>query len=211
MRYRAHHSPEHLDLEWNEFLTKPWTMERIGLDLNITDTSYRCQQGFRFDEIVSCHKEPLPHEAYSDFRMSRHQPFYELKPGGQAFQNIMELRSAKIGNFLETKNYPNVSDVWPVQYEYLLSRGTKQMLDQISQVTGVEYKCEPFPTQHRSKRTLTKAFVEHVDKHLDWDIEALVGYHRKENNVINTHDGFILDKDELTRYFSDQKVVGGMM
>ena len=115
-------------------------------------------------------------EAYSDFRMSRHQPFYELKPGGsgQAFDSILELRSAKIRNFLETKDYPKVADVWPVQYEYLLARGTKQMLDKITQVTGVEYKCNPFPTQHRSKRTLSKAFVQYVDTHLDWDTEALV-------------------------------------
>ena len=178
MRNVPHHSPNHMFLHWSEFLTKPWTMPRIGLDLNISK-DYRCQEDFHYDELNSCVYEPLPHDAYGHkLRYSEHQPFYELKQdgSGEPFANIMEMRAAKIRNFLDAKEYVGVADVWPVQYEYLLSRGTKGMLDKISEWSGVPYKCDPFPVQHRRKRKLSKRFANYVNEHLDWASEGLIGY-----------------------------------
>ena len=181
-------------------------MERIGKDLN-TSHDARCQQDFGYNEIVSCHPEPLPRDSYQDIRCSRHQPFYELKQDGSGlpFANIMEMRAAKIHNFLDTRNYPGVADVWPVQYEYLLSRGTKEMLDKVSEATGVPYTCDPFPIQNRSKRTLSKQFVNHVNEHLDWSAEGLIGYSRNALDV-DYENSFLLDENELNDYFSDQEV-----
>ncbi len=90
MRDRPHHAPRHLDVDWREFLTTPWTMDRIGLDLNITSNATLCQQHFRFNQINSCVKAPLPREAYENIRMSRHQPIYELKQdgSGEPFDSI---------------------------------------------------------------------------------------------------------------------------
>ena len=107
-----------------------------------------CQDDFRYNEIVSCNYEPLPHEAYTHtLRYSEHQPFYELQQdgSGEPFANIMEMRAAKIRNFLDVKNYVGVADVWTTQYEYLLAKGTKEMLDKITEWTGVPYKCDQSP------------------------------------------------------------------
>ena len=105
-----------------------------------------CQQGFRYNEIVSCNKEPLPPEAYNGyFYCSRHQPFYELKQDGSGmpFENIMEMRSAKIRNFLETRDYPMVIDFMSVQYEKLLALGTKTF-------AGSNFEIDRCPLQVRS-------------------------------------------------------------
>lgn len=186
MRNVPHHSPNHMFMHWSEFLTKPWTMDRIGMDLNISK-DYRCQEDFHYDELNSCVYEPLPHEAYRHkLRYSEHQPFYELKQdgSGEPFANIMEMRAAKIRNFLDTKDYVGVADVWPVQYEYLLSKGTKGMLDKISEWTGVPYKCDPFPVQHRRKRKLSKRFAKYVNEHHDWTAEGLIGYTQEKPDVL---------------------------
>ena len=203
MRDRPHHAPRHLDVGWREFLTTPWTMDRIGLDLNITSNTTLCQEHFRFNQINSCVKEPLPREAYENNRMSRHQPIYELKQdgSGEPFDSIIELRAAKIVNFLETRDYPRVADTWPVHYEYLLEKGTKEILDRIAKVTGVPYKCDPFPVQHRRKRKLPKDFMDYVSAHVDWTIEELIGYHRRSvsdqfTNATSQH--FFLDKEDIT-------------
>jgi hypothetical protein len=179
MRNVPHHCPAHMFMHWSEFLTKPWTTERIGLDLEITDDNAPCQMDFRFNEIVSCNYEPLPHAAYKHkLRYSEHQPIYELRQDGSGlpFSNIMEMRAAKIRNFLEVKDYVGVADLWTAQYEYLLAKGTKGMLDKISEWTGVPYKCDPFPPQNRRKRKLSKRFAKYVNEHLDWTAEGLIGY-----------------------------------
>lgn len=187
MRSVPHHAPAHMFLHWSEFLTKPWTTERIGSDLT-TPKDAICQEDFRYNEIVSCNYEPLPHEAYPHkLRFSEHQPFYELRQdgSGEPFANIMEMRTAKIHNFLEVKNYVGVADVWTTQYEFLLAKGTKEMLDKITEWTGVPYKCDPFPPQTRRKRKLSMRFAEYVNQHLDWSAEGLVGYTQE---LIDTKD-----------------------
>ena len=165
-------------MHWSEFLTKEWTTPRVGLDLEVPNTTI-CQEDFPWTNIVSCHNEPLPHEAYDHkLHFSEHQPFYELKQdgSGEAFPNIMEMRAAKIRNFLEVKDYVGVADLWTVQYEYLLAKGTKRMLDTISEWTGVPYKCDPFPPQNRRKRKLSARFAKFVNENLDWSAEGLIGY-----------------------------------
>lgn len=182
MRQQPHRAPAHLHLYWDEFLAQPWTMERIGTDLNASTTS-RCQQDFGYNQVISCANEPLPREAYDHhLQFTEHRPFYEMKQdgSGEPFANILELRAAKIRNFLETKDYPSVVDVWPLRYEDLLSLGTKRLLDKITEKTGIPYKCNPFPIQPpRTKRKLSERYVKFVNKHLDWDAERLIGYSNK--------------------------------
>lgn len=188
-------------------------MERIGSDLNITSDETQCQHGFKFNQINSCAKAPLPRESYPNIRMSRHQPFYELKQdaSGEPFQSIIEMRAAKIKNFLETKDYPHVADTWPVHYEYLLQKGTKEMLDKIAQITGVDYKCDPYLVQERRKRELPQEYMDYVSIHVDWETEGLIGYHRERSEVADTQttvsspNALFLNQDEITwnvkRYF----------
>jgi len=178
-----HHASKHIGLKWKEFVTKEWTAPRIGLDLEVTNKKDRiCQERFKYNEIVSCIYEPLPHSAYEKIRYSEHQPIYELKPNGKPYKNILEMRAAKIRNFLDVKNYANVHDVWTVQYEYLLKMGTRSLIHRIEELTGVEAKCDLYEPQERRKREIPKDFVSYLTKHIDWEAEQMIGYEKRKSS-----------------------------
>lgn len=184
MRNVPHHSPAHISLKWEEFIEKEWNMPRIGTDLNMTDKdTVVCQEEFAYNEINSCNLEPLPKETYAPkIRYSEHQPFYELRQDGSGmpFANIMEMRAAKIRNFLEVRDYVGIADVWSIQYEYLLTKGTDHLLTKIEEWTGVKRQCTAKPPQNRRKRPLSRTFAKYVNKNLDWSAEGLIGYTQEE-------------------------------
>lgn len=194
MEHVPHHSPAHLrtkrDIsvegnmaqnDWEIFLTKPWTMERVGKDLELHGNE-TCQQNFRYQDIVSCVTEPLPPSYYNwTLRYSEHQPFYEMRNDGSGlpYDNILEMRTDKIRNFLSVANYPGIADLWVIQYEYLLNRGTQQLIDRIAEYTGITPKCQGYPPQNRKQkksRFVTPEFAAHVRKHLNWTVEGWIGY-----------------------------------
>jgi hypothetical protein len=189
-----HHCPAHLRLKvgadaakqdsqnhWQPFVTKAWTMERIGADVGLA-LEAPCQDNFIARDLVSCVKEPVPHSFYNHtIRYSEHQPFYELRNDGSGlpYANIMEMRSDKIRNFLAVADYEGVAGVWVVQYEYLLTRGTQHLIDRIAEWTGVTPRCEAKPAQARRQkktRVLSLDFVQHVRLHLNWTVEKMIGY-----------------------------------
>ena len=191
-----HHSPAHLrtalqpqghpseaNNDWKIFLTKPWTMERIGSDLWSNRTSETaCQQHFPFRDIISCDLEPLPHSHYKHtIRYSEHQPFYEMRNDGSGLphDNILEMRTDKIRNFMSVADYQGVADVWVVQYEYLLAKGTQHLIDRIAEWTGQPAHCQGKPPQVRvpkKSRRVSPEFARHVRLHLNWTVEDWIGY-----------------------------------
>lgn len=143
-----------------------------------------CQHNFHYRDIVSCVAEPIPASEYNHtIRYSEHQPFYEMRNdgSGEPYANILELRTDKIRNFLSTIDFPGVADLWVVQYEYLLQNGTADLIRRISEVTGVEPRCDPYPPQVRPRkwtRRITKPFADHIDKYLNWTVEEMIGYRK---------------------------------
>lgn len=181
MRNVPHHSPEHMGLKWEEFLVKPWTMERVGIDINLTD-DHECQEDFNYRDIRSCVIEPIPKHHFKKLRYSQNQPFYEMIPdgSGKPFANIMAMRAAKIRNFLEVRSYIGIADVWTVQYEYLLTKGTNHLLEKIEEWTGVKRNCKAYPAQARRKRPLSRTFARFLNKEHDWSAEGLIGYTQED-------------------------------
>eukprot|EP01082_Thalassiosira_pseudonana_P011470 g9784.t1 g9784 contig4:571355-572336(+) len=84
-----HHAPRHIDLPWEEFVTREWTMERLWKDeawrneqFANNNTGRICQEKFHYHEIVSCLTRPYPEGYWGDHRkhrFSQHQPFYEMR------------------------------------------------------------------------------------------------------------------------------------
>lgn len=185
-----HHAPNHMHLEWREYLSKPWTMERVGKDLELTDEQkndpHYCQQKFAYKDVISCLVRPYVDKKFEKTHYSEHQPFYEMRNdgSGKPYDNILQLRKAKIDNFMSTENFKNVQDLWVVQYEDLLSIGTKELLDTISKLTGVEPKCDPCTSQTRKKRPIDPDMIEYLNEHVDWDAEKLIGYEKQEPPTI---------------------------
>jgi hypothetical protein len=90
-------------------------MDRDFLDLNVTleqkQNVHFCQEHFLYDDVISCHPRPYPTE------FSQHQPLYEMRndASGQPLALILQLRAAKIYNFLSTQKYDVVKDHWIVR------------------------------------------------------------------------------------------------
>lgn len=193
MKKVPHHASMHLDLSWEEFVTKEWTMERLPKDeawydhqmkLN-NQTGRICQERFHYHEIVSCLTRPYPEGYFGPHRkhrFSNHQPFYEMRvndPKGRPYNNILEMRADKIRNFMESATYSNVEGFWHYQYESLLKTGTKELVEKIERATGLKRhpeKCKIYEPQDRRKRVMPPEFIDYMTDHVDWEAEALVGY-----------------------------------
>jgi len=50
------------------------------------------------------------------------------------------------------------------------------LIQHISEITGVEPKCNPSLPQNRETRPLTNSYIRWMTKYMDWEAEALVGY-----------------------------------
>ena len=187
MQKKPHHMTEHVqyrdDKYFKEFMTIPWTTKRFGNDRWPNQTE-PCQQHFEWKDIVSCQLHPMPTEEFERLHgkhtFSNHQPFYEMKNdgSGEPYANIMEMRTDKILNFLTVKDYEGVADEWIIQYEYLTTKGTKSFIDQITEVTGVEAKCKPYPAQNRKKRQIDAKMADFIRSNLNWTVEKMIGYER---------------------------------
>lgn len=184
MMATPHNAPMHIDLSWKEFVTKKWTMERFGFDLNVTEEQKKdplfCQQGFFYKDVVTCHHRPYPKGYFKKRRFSEDKPIYEMRPdgSGKPFNNILEMRAAKIHNTLTTKNFKGVQDLWLLKYEDLLEYGTKEIVQKIELMTGLKAKCTSSPPQKRKKRGIPKEMSDHLKKEVDWDAEKLIGYYK---------------------------------
>lgn len=183
MRARPHHASEHTRLEWKEFVTKPWTMERVGLDLDMTkeekNDPYFCQENFRYSDIRSCHTRPFGEGNFSGKPyMSDDQPFYEMRNdgSGKPFRSILEMRAAKNINFLSVKEYTAVKELWILQYEALLRRGTSEIIHNIERLTGSKAACNASPPQTRRGRQIVLEEMEFLKANVKWEAEKFIGY-----------------------------------
>lgn len=189
MQHVPHHSPNHMqyrnDRYWKEFLTKEWTMPRIGTD-RWNNSTEPCQEHFEWKNLVSCPVEPLPKSRYQKLAYSNHQPMYEMRNdnSGKPYKNIMEMRADKIRNFLSVKDYQGIADLWIVQYEFLLTKGTQGLIDQVAAFTGLVPNCTASPPQQRRNRPISQQMADYIKNHLNWTAESLIGYgpHLTEDN-----------------------------
>lgn len=184
MRKKPHHAPRHMFLDWKTFLETPWTMERVGLDLLIDEKNIqnhvRCQEDFRYQDIVSCYTRPFADGHFTKTHFSEHQPFYEMRNDGtgKPFESIFQLRGAKIQNFLNISYFKSVAELWILQYEVLVRYGTRELIQEIESLTGIPSHCTPSPAQERKNRIIDNVMKKYIDKKLDWTVEALIGYEK---------------------------------
>jgi len=184
MRKTPHHASNHLHLDWKTFVARPWTMERVGGDLLLANRTGRiCQEGFHYHEVISCLKRPLPAEYWEakNHSYSERQPFYELRLDGtgEPYASILDLRSAKIRNFLSTAEYDKVSALWILRYEDLIKKGTSTLIKKLEAATGHAARCQPFEAQgDRHRRQLDMDMINWLMKHVDWEAESLIGYYK---------------------------------
>jgi len=181
MRNNPVGAPNHKNLTWNEFVKKPWTMERSEAQKKMetnerkSEDSYTCQCGFKYDEVSPC-VTTMDGSGEDD-------AIYELRrdKSGEPFNSIVSLRAEKIRNYVSTQKYPNVHQVIAVQYESLIVQGgLENLMQTLMEATNIPSRCElsdkSLKPSHESKPSYEKMYIDWLDSNADWVTEELIGY-----------------------------------
>jgi len=165
MRLSPEYAPDHVGthkelghvvpLEWKEFVTKPWTMERPSNDLPFANmTGPVCQYGFSYNEVVSCTGRQSSSSSSSSLLRTNSaaggigDPMYEFRrsnggkqnDGGEEgipYESIIDLRADKIRNHQDTFNsWPSIKKMIHVSYETTGRDFKKVILQEILDFTG---------------------------------------------------------------------------
>lgn len=182
MRTSPRNMPEHIDLEWKDFVTKSWTMERPSDDRKGIDVRNKydriCQQSFTYDEVVPCQR--------NEYVSSIQNPVYELNDNGNGkpYSNILELRSAKIRNHQMVASWVNVTSHMVVLYEDMSKDdGFQRLIRRVKREVGVDFSCDLTDPSLKSpifwKGNLDPDYIVWLNKHLDWQIEYFIGYEER--------------------------------
>lgn len=182
MHERPHHAHAHIGLDWEEFVTKPWTGPRGPADRAKVEMARAegihlgrsgCLAGYKFDEVVPCSSaDSIIHDGYSNY-------MYELNndESHRAYGSIIELREAKILNFMRVSKFHGVGAFFPERYEELKMHGTARLVRQLEGVTGLTAGCTPFDgTGVLRHKNVHPEFTNWMNKYHDWDAEAMIGY-----------------------------------
>ena len=186
MRKKPYHSPMHFDLDWRAFLTTPWTMERGQADKDIIRSgktkNATCMHRFTFDELVPCSR--LDRNMYNGtFHGKKVGVNYELKHDGSGlpYNSILDLRRDKILNFLDVANFDGVAAFLPVQFEFVVTQGSGELLDEIENITGLQARCKRAPPRTLIQKSLDDEYFAWMNDHVDWEVESRIGYSRRDS------------------------------
>ncbi|KAL7472845.1 hypothetical protein ACHAXS_013229 [Conticribra weissflogii] len=152
-----------------------------GLEHNIT-----CEHRFPFDEIIPCSR--LDRNMWNGTMNGKLVGVtYELNHdgSGKAYDSILELRRDKIKNFLDVANFKGVGAFIPIQFEYMVTRGTGELVEEIEKLTDIQAHCQRTGPQTLKAKDFEPQFIQWMNDHVDWNVEKLVGYSAK--NAINNH------------------------
>jgi len=186
MRKQPYHSPNHFDLDWKEFVTTPWAMDRGHGDKELLQSGSQenatCMHRFRFNEVVPCTKLDRNNVYNGTYQGKTVGVVYELKHdgSGRPYKSILDLRRDKIKNFLGVQQFDGVAAYLPLQYEYMVAKGTSDLISEIEKITGLKAHCKRAPPRTWAPKDLDAEFVEWMNDHVDWEVEKLVGYSRRD-------------------------------
>lgn len=235
MRHVPHHAPNHLFLnaesDWEKFMTKKWTLgsrPKRDLELKNKDEVGVCYENFNYNELESCvegsNEDPEYKKMFDkktglnkfgfkiddphDFKADK--PMYELKRdgSGEPFDNLMDMRAAKIRNFMEIKKWNWVKDLVSIRYEAMLEKGTESLIKQIENittykgVTQLQRNCTPSAAQKRPQRSLNPELVNWITDNIDWDAEKSIGYKKRPKQTKEDIKAF---KKALEKESSEKK------
>ena len=196
---KPYHMPDHfkgfdgnynpIPLYWEDFVTRPLTMpNRTEIDWSYISNNKTkqavCKFGFEFHEIAPCRRA----DVFLNTVGNSYEPLYELRRElrhdvrGVPFDNIMQLRSEKIRNFLfEVPKMRRVEGYLAIRYEDLVRNGTQPMLAQVAEMLGLRRlprNCTPHIAQPQKlgKRRIPQGLRQWISQHLDAQTERLLGY-----------------------------------
>ena len=203
MRLKPINAPAHKNMKWTDFLESPWERTRSPLDSSVLDTSKeRCSFNFTYHEIIPCHTQRDPDSDDFPVYELQHPSSGFDATSDNAYSSILELRADKIQNHLSAAHFPGVVHLIKLRYEDLVwdsasysdedtyltlpFPGIAGLLETIRDHTTLApdvtagwildetgyFKAEPL----RVGIELDEDYVQAMEKGIDWDVEALIGY-----------------------------------
>ena len=171
-------------LEWREFVKRPLTVGETE-----SENGRICQKGAEPGRISPCRRTvryspkgyldafPGRNRAPPNLRLGANDPVYELRKDGTVFSHPLELRAAKIHNFLAIEKHWDVGFFVPLRYERVVETGTQMLVDLVARKFDVEPDCIPGNlTAGRHDDDMDPDFLKWITQNTDWEAEALVGY-----------------------------------
>ena len=131
--------------------------------------------------IARCVPTPNP----ENLRCVSHSPpafipsifFLSDDGSGQPHDNILQLRSSKIRNFLSVKQFSNVKTFFPIRFEDMVRNGTHTLIRKLEKELNVQAKCQPIKGEPRKGvRPMSDEYIKYMKRHVDWKTEELIGY-----------------------------------
>jgi len=204
MREGPHHWPNHYDTirikkgvyeieryGWNKFVSAD--MKFSG---DNSADSPLCQFGYPAGSVSPClaSKELYPAIVKEDYvdnlnaapdslPYNAHRPIYEFDKNGKPFSHPLELRAAKIRDFLDIPNKWDLGGFIKLQHEEVNMKGAAFLLEQVSKIVGMKPECNPDPPMKQEGKELENDWSDWITKHTDWEAEKMVGYQpRVETN-----------------------------
>ena len=172
-------------LPWKGFLAANMT---VGNGNGYNET-HLCQNAFPFGSISPCRvsKDLYPAEVKKDYGsdlsaapdtlpFNAHNPIYEMDETGKPFANPLELRTAKIRNFMDIPNIWDVGGFMTLQHEDVNSKGSGFLLEQVGKIIGIPSSCEPDAPKNQVSKELDSDWEEWISANADWEAEGLLGY-----------------------------------
>jgi hypothetical protein len=174
-------------LPWKEFVAANMTLGATGAGV-----SQLCQNAYAAGTVSPCvkSKETYPPGVKKDYGSNLtaapdklpwigHLPIYELDSNGKPFRHPLELRTAKIKNFLDIPNKWDLGSYMILQHEEINNEGTGSLLERVSKIVGMKPSCEADPPKRQPSKKLDDEWTKWISEHADWETEAKVGYQRR--------------------------------
>ena len=198
MREGPHHWPNHFDLvkvklgeydlksyHWKKFVNASMTLAGDGTN----NSSRLCQNAYPFGAVSPCvmTKDLYPEIVKKDYvsdlsaapakiSFNAHNPIYELDPNGKPFAHPLELRTAKIKNFLDIPNKWDLGGFLKLRHEDVNEKGPLFLLNILSKMVGMPYECTPDPAMRQRSKQLKSDWEDWITKHANWEAEKEIGY-----------------------------------
>jgi hypothetical protein len=203
MRRNPINAPSHKSMKWEDFLTSPWERTRSHLDSASSSSNELelCSFDFTYHEIIPCHTQRDPDSADFPLYELRHTQSGFDMDADIPYSNLLDLRADKIQNFLSTARFPGVVHLIKLRYEDLVwdsatytdddsyltlpFPGIAGLLETIRDHTTLTpdasagwildetgfFKAEPLQGVD-----MNEDYVKFIEKHVNWSVEALIGY-----------------------------------
>jgi hypothetical protein len=183
-------------LNWTRFVEQKLYLEDYYDDSRIESWKANgtriCQKGYI--HISPCHRNTtyvplgirhIPRPFLRHLFASANDPVYEMKIDGKPFANLLQLRAAKIKNFLRIPAMWDVAGFAVIKYETLVT-DIESLLRRVGSTVSQKNRCSktPLPFQ-KTPYHLPDSFRQWIRYQTDWSIDKLVGYMHQNNEQRN--------------------------